>query len=175
MAAPQELRIHLREIIRTTPVLNLATVNLEGRPHSSTLWTAPRTDLGRMYWLSSPHRVHSQDIDSHQAAGRPALVSGGLHAPQRPSRAVVGLSFEGVASRIIDSNEVEEGMEALLGNKVFFLDEAKGYLRPSEGADMATHQMYGADVTEWTVFDGRARSYKNRVRRYQWPPALNKS
>jgi len=164
MSAEKQLHKQIQEIMRVSPILSLATVSSDGQPHSSTVWTAPSDDLTKVYWLSSPQRKHSEQITAQQNEGKPAKVSGALFTPQRPSRPVKGLSFEGYARQMTDPTEIKEGLDTLVKHRVFFPDEAANYLQPSEGSDVAAHGFYVADINEWTVFDGR-KPYAKRLLR----------
>lgn len=144
--------------------MNLATIETDNRPHSSTVWASPDEDLN-LYWLSAPSRMHSQHIDGPNASGKTAYVSGSLYIAHRPSRPVTGLTVEGTASRLTEPEDMAHGMRVLLDNRAFFSDEAERYLQPSEG-EVPAHGFYILRPTEWTIFDGHK---KNRITRIEWP------
>ncbi|HEY4964563.1 MAG TPA: hypothetical protein VIH90_07790 [Candidatus Saccharimonadales bacterium] len=145
-------------ITSTNPVLHLATVSVfdrTPRPHSSSVWFAPSDDLTRLYWLSATTRTHSQHIDSFSSVGRQlAPVSGSMNLLSDPSTAVVGLSFEGKAHKLISPADREYAFGRLLVMSAFKPEELEGYITPPTDSEMPAHEVYVAEVSSWTHFNG---------------------
>jgi hypothetical protein len=164
LSASSRLNAVMSEIMRVKPLLHLATVSPEGKPHSSTVWFAPSDDLFELYWLSSPDKRHSLHIDeyntNHYSA---AQVSGSMEIPQRPSRPPLGLSFEGLAYRLDDPASIAGAVGALSTQRIFFPDELDQYLDPTEESNMSTHAVYAVDVDQWSLFDAATDHYEDRV------------
>lgn len=154
-------------LVIVSPVLHLATMSLDGRPHSSTVWFAPDEALERLFWLSSPERQHSKHIDMHANAGMTAYVSGSMCKPQRPSRPVAGLSFEGEAKRLTNESEIDEAKSAFMHNVIFSAEEIDAYMSSRRDDP---HAVYAATVHKWIDFNGMLPQEECRLE-LAWPPA----
>lgn len=171
----ERIRGTMDEVMRTNPLLHLATVSVEGRPHSSSVWFAPSKDLECMYWLSSPTRQHSHDIFMHQSSGKRggAPVSGSMAVLQRPSMPVVGLSFEGHALEVLAESHIKEALGAFTTHRVFLAEEIEKYLHPPVESGTLPHSVYGAHIASWTLFDGRLPNIDDRKQVVDWPLTEN--
>lgn len=61
MSLPEERLQRVREVLQAARHIALATVNIDGTPHNSPVFSAHNKDL-HFVWSSHPESVHSQNI-----------------------------------------------------------------------------------------------------------------
>jgi hypothetical protein len=86
----------LEEYVRAGKVMQLATVDPDGRPYVNNLWFASTLRPDRLLFISRPNRLHCEYIrDRSDVAG--AILAIELHDPSQP---VQGVTFTGTAREL---------------------------------------------------------------------------
>lgn len=94
----------IRKYLQTVHTMQLATVR-DGQPWCASVYFAPDDDLN-LYWISTPGRRHSHEVEAHRQVG--AAIAVRLKVGEK----VVGIQVEGDAVRVTDSAELEHAARA---------------------------------------------------------------
>ncbi|RYF28711.1 MAG: hypothetical protein EOO17_04465 [Chloroflexi bacterium] len=138
-ATPLTAVEHATGYLDSVKVMQLATVS-DGKPWISTVFFIADTDKN-IYWLSEPHRRHSQDLTVSPNAA--IAIAAKLDKP------VVGIQAEGVVE-IVSDVAVAELLLPLYVQK--YSGAGKDFVKLlKNGANK--HQLYKMNVQNMTMFD----------------------
>ncbi|HKS98024.1 MAG TPA: pyridoxamine 5'-phosphate oxidase family protein [Rugosimonospora sp.] len=140
-----DTRSLLEAYVRNGKVMQLATLDGKGAPYVSNLWFASSFGPDRLWFISRPTRMHSENIRE-----RPAVAGAVLAIDlDELGQAVRGVTFSGTAKELPTTN-VETAIGAYVGrwpNAAHALDSD----RLANGA--AHHRIYEIAVNNWILYD----------------------
>ncbi len=120
--------------------MQLATLH-DGRPRVNSVYYVASDDNKCVYWMSEPHRRHSEDaINDAPVAGAVAV---------KVDHPVMGLQFVGTASEVVDLDEIKYVAERY--SKKYGGFGADLYERARAGTNK--HRLYKLTITELELFD----------------------
>ena len=140
-----DLRHLLETYVRTGKVMQLSTLEEDGAPYVNNLWFAPTFAPDRLYFISRPTRVHSDNVRHRNR------VAGAILAIELDGlgQAVRGVTFTGTAIEL-----PTEGIDAQIAAYVNRWPTAAQAIDPARLAAGETHhRVYQISVTGWILYD----------------------
>ncbi len=132
----------IQDYLQTAKLMQLATVH-DDRPWVCNVWFVTDKDWN-IYYLSSKERRHSHEIEeNHHVAGAIAL-------PQSPHQKPRGLQFEGLASMLTDTHEIET-IISLYAGRIFSEERTRQFLQQ----ESHRHYFYKIVPSQFVLFDGQ--------------------
>ncbi|WP_238019282.1 pyridoxamine 5'-phosphate oxidase family protein [Dactylosporangium sp. AC04546] len=142
MADVRELLI---AYVREAKVMQLSTLDEDGAPYVNNLWFASAFGPDRLYFISRPTRVHSENIRARpRVAG--AVLSIELVDPSHPVR---GVTFAGTAAEL-PTMGIDEAVAVYAGR---WPTTARAIDPERLASGAAHHRVYEVTVTSWTLYD----------------------
>lgn len=135
----------LEEYVRAGKVMQLATVDPDGRPYVNNLWFASTLRPDRLLFISRPNRLHCEYIrDRSDVAG--AILAIELHDPSQP---VQGVTFTGTARELPTT-----GIDEQIGVYQRRWPPTAAAIDPARmAAGEAHHRVYEITVSGWVLYD----------------------
>jgi uncharacterized protein YhbP (UPF0306 family) len=140
-----DARLLLEEYITAGKVMQLATLDPDGRPYVNNLWFASTLRPDRLYFISRPNRRHCEYIRE-----RPS-VAGAILAIELvdPSQPVRGVTFTGTARELPTT-----GIDEQIGVYQRRWPTTAAAIDPARmAAGQAHHRVYEITVTGWVLYD----------------------
>lgn len=135
----------MEEYVVAAKVMQLATLDPDGRPYVNNLWCASTLRPDRLLFISRPTRLHCDYIrERPDVAG--AILAIELHDPSKPVR---GVTFTGVA-RELPTTGIEDQIDVYQRrwpSTASAIDPAR------MAAGEAHHRIYEVTVTGWVLYD----------------------
>ncbi len=140
-----DLRELLRDYVRAGKAMQLATIDEHGHPYVNNLWFASSFAPDRLYFISRPTRLHSDNIRRRpRVAGAVlAIALDGLGQPVR------GVTFTGTAAELATT-----GVDGPVGVYLSRWPAAGAAIDPQRlAAGQTHHRIYEIVVDGWVLYD----------------------
>jgi hypothetical protein len=130
----------IRNYLKEAKLMQIATVNND-QPWACSVYFA-YDDVFNLYWISTPSRRHSQEIEKNQR------VAGTIVLSHTPGDKVRGIQFQGIAQEGQDKTKTESAMKLYATRFTMSEDRMQAIIEHHDN-----HVCYGITSTMLVLFD----------------------